>query len=98
VEIIIPLPVEPLYTLSTVTTLVPMTRDALDKWLVRYKKKLGPPLYKSHQGRRFRFLRASDVVIIRNHLFSTVRFPSRRADAPQADQPTTDRTGQDSAT
>ena len=70
----IPLPVEPVFPLAVVAELLLTNVPALVNLMVSHKHKLTPPLYRTVNHRRMRFLPASDVRQLRGILYSTKRW------------------------
>ena len=66
------LPFPPLYDLETSAGLVPMEVNSLRNWLTRNKAKLpGLPIYRKDPSHRvFRYLRASEVKMVRDHIYA----------------------------
>lgn len=86
----IPLPVEPLYSAESVCALVPITYRALQQWLNRNRGRLSPAQYRWWNRKRIRLFTANDIILLRHHFVSPVRYPPRRrraTEAPQSDAP-----------
>jgi hypothetical protein len=63
------LPCEPMFMLQTVTVLLGVSLGTLRGLLHRHQAQLSPPLYRMHQARRYRYLPASDVRLLRSQLY-----------------------------
>lgn len=86
------LPVEPVFSLTTVADLLPVSVSRLRQLLHDHRERLTEPVYKAGTGnsRKFRMLPASDVRLLRSILLKT-RKPRLPADVPA--EPVADRSG-----
>jgi len=76
----LPLPVEPLYTMREAALIVPCAPGGIQQLLSRHKDKLQPAIYRRHPTlphQRIRFLYASDIATLRSILFSNELHPKK---------------------
>lgn len=68
------LPCEPIYSLQDAAFLLLTNKAALVSLMGKHKAQLDPPLYRTVQHRRMRYLSANDIRTLRSILYSTRRF------------------------
>ena len=75
----LPLPVEPLFLVTTAAMLVPSTKNALLQWAHKHKDLLDPPYYRKWDRQRYRYFSARDIRVMREALVTRVRYPKQAA-------------------
>jgi hypothetical protein len=67
-KLVVPLPVEPLFTRAEVCMLVPCKLGTLNAWIVRHKNEMDGPYFYGQPNRAVRLFSAGDVRRLRASL------------------------------